>query len=223
MPWINIDTIRGINFQPVSFAGRTPANEVRNQRIIPDFEKLVEEQTKSQIKIEDFRPAPCISPLSKIEAIEGEKQVTFTCHPHCGVTTYVFADKDKIIPITQFIDVNEFFNLLSKSADYIKNGGITGTAKTLARTTVTLPGIVDRSKAPKFLDINNILISILKERSYAALEGFHNKALLIGCMHFMDLWNFDQDRVKRCVIHYAVPDGRIIPFLFYEHAVQRRN
>jgi len=42
-------------------------------------------------------------------------------------------------------------------------------------------------------------------------------------MHFMDLWNFDQDRVKRCVIHYAVPDGRIIPFLFYEHAVQRRN
>jgi uncharacterized radical SAM superfamily Fe-S cluster-containing enzyme len=31
-------------------------------------------------------------------------------------------------------------------------------------------------------------------------------------MHFMDPWNFDQDRVRRCVIHYAVPDGRIIPF-----------
>ncbi|MCE7698702.1 MAG: radical SAM protein, partial [Methanobacterium paludis] len=29
---------------------------------------------------------------------------------------------------------------------------------------------------------------------------------------FMDPWNFDQDRVRRCVIHYAVPDGRIIPF-----------
>ena len=28
----------------------------------------------------------------------------------------------------------------------------------------------------------------------------------------MDPWNFDQDRVRRCVIHYAVPDGRIIPF-----------
>jgi uncharacterized radical SAM superfamily Fe-S cluster-containing enzyme len=28
----------------------------------------------------------------------------------------------------------------------------------------------------------------------------------------MDAWNFDHDRVKKCVIHYAVPDGRIIPF-----------
>ena len=31
-------------------------------------------------------------------------------------------------------------------------------------------------------------------------------------MHFMDPFNFDQDRVRRCVIHYATPDGRIIPF-----------
>jgi uncharacterized radical SAM superfamily Fe-S cluster-containing enzyme len=28
----------------------------------------------------------------------------------------------------------------------------------------------------------------------------------------MDPFNFDEDRVKKCVIHYAVPDGRIIPF-----------
>ena len=31
-------------------------------------------------------------------------------------------------------------------------------------------------------------------------------------MHFMDLYNYDIDRVQRCCIHYAVPDGRIIPF-----------
>ena len=31
-------------------------------------------------------------------------------------------------------------------------------------------------------------------------------------MHFMDPFNFDTDRVKDCVIHYAVPDGRVIPF-----------
>ena len=31
-------------------------------------------------------------------------------------------------------------------------------------------------------------------------------------MHFMDPFNFDEDRVKKCVIHYATPDGRIIPF-----------
>jgi len=35
---------------------------------------------------------------------------------------------------------------------------------------------------------------------------------MIGCMHFQDPYNFDLDRVERCVIHYAVPDGRIVPF-----------
>ena len=31
-------------------------------------------------------------------------------------------------------------------------------------------------------------------------------------MHFMDLYNYDIDRVQKCCIHYAIPDGRIIPF-----------
>jgi uncharacterized radical SAM superfamily Fe-S cluster-containing enzyme len=45
-------------------------------------------------------------------------------------------------------------------------------------------------------------------------------------MHFMDAWNFDQDRVQRCVIHYAVPDGRIIPFCtmnnLYRESIEKK-
>jgi len=36
--------------------------------------------------------------------------------------------------------------------------------------------------------------------------------IMLGSMHFMDPYNFDLQRVERCIIHYAVPDGRIIPF-----------
>jgi len=28
----------------------------------------------------------------------------------------------------------------------------------------------------------------------------------------MDPYNFDLERVERCVIHYGTPDGRLIPF-----------
>ncbi len=38
---------------------------------------------------------------------------------------------------------------------------------------------------------------------------------MIGGMHFQDAYNYDIERVKRCVIHYVVPDGRIIPFCAY--------
>ncbi|HPX78127.1 MAG TPA: radical SAM protein, partial [Methanobacterium sp.] len=147
-----------------------------------------------------------------IEAVEGEPNVTFTCHPHCGAATYVFIDEDKIVPITQFINVDRFFQLLTKSSEDINDGGLISKPKVLARASIELPQTINLSKKPDSLDIKDILIKVFKERSYDALGDFHHKSLLISCMHFMDPWNFDQDRVKRCVIHYAVPDGRIIPF-----------
>lgn len=210
----NIDVIRGVVFQPVSFAGRTPSEEVENQRItIPDFEEYVEEQTESQIKVEDFYPASSVLPVSEfIEAMEGEPKVNFTCHPHCGSATYVFIDGDELVPVTRFIDVDRFFNLLANSTDDMTNGGLVAKSKVLARATLQLPKTISLSKTPESLDIKNILIKVFRERSYGALGDFHHKSLLISCMHFMDAFNFDHDRVKRCVIHYAVPDGRIIPF-----------
>jgi uncharacterized radical SAM superfamily Fe-S cluster-containing enzyme len=34
-------------------------------------------------------------------------------------------------------------------------------------------------------------------------------------MHFMDSYNYDVERVKRCVIHYAAPNGKVYPFCAY--------
>jgi len=47
---------------------------------------------------------------------------------------------------------------------------------------------------------------------YQSLGDFARQAVMLSSMHFMDPYNFDLERVQRCVIHYAVPDGRIIPF-----------
>ncbi len=198
----------------MSFAGRTPADEVEKQRItIPLFQGLVDKQTDGKISTDDFYPASSIIPITDfVEAIEGENQVSFTCHSHCGTATYIFIDDGEIIPITQFVDVDRFFSLLSRSSDDIKDGGLVGKAKVLSRATMELPKTIDRENKPDSLDITGILTKVFKERSYSALGNFHHKTLLISCMHFMDPWNFDRDRVKKCLIHYAVPDGRIIPF-----------
>ena len=39
--------------------------------------------------------------------------------------------------------------------------------------------------------------------------------LFVAGMHFMDAFNYDLDRVRRCIIHYAAPDGKIYPFCTY--------
>ncbi|MEM2328348.1 MAG: radical SAM protein, partial [Archaeoglobaceae archaeon] len=56
------------------------------------------------------------------------------------------------------------------------------------------------------------LFNILVKHDYSSLGEFHKKTLFIGFMHFQDLYNYDIARVERCEIHYATPDGRIIPF-----------
>jgi len=56
------------------------------------------------------------------------------------------------------------------------------------------------------------LLPVLRSGSYESLSDLHHNMVMIGSMHFMDPYNFDVERVQRCVIHYATPDGRIIPF-----------
>ena len=84
--------------------------------------------------------------------------------------------------------------------------------KTLAKALKNLPKTIDTDETPSYIDIIDLLKNIFIKQDYLALGDFHMNALLISCMHFMDPFNFDQDRVSRCVIHYATPDGRIIRF-----------
>ena len=211
----NIDVVHGVNFQPVSFAGRTPQDQVEEQRItIPDFINLVEKQTDEQLHPDDFYPPSAVEPVSHfIGSLEGkEPSAILNCHQHCGIATYIFIDNGKIIPITDFIDVDKFLEILDEGAQRIDDGGFGIKKRVLLAATKKIPDIIDRDKTPESIEIKKVLFDVFKDRSYEALGTFHKNSLLISCMHFMDPFNFDEDRVKKCVIHYAVPDGRIIPF-----------
>jgi len=39
--------------------------------------------------------------------------------------------------------------------------------------------------------------------------------IFVAGMHFMDHYNYDVERVKRCVVHYSCQDGKIYPFCSY--------
>ncbi|KYK38823.1 MAG: radical SAM protein [Theionarchaea archaeon] len=202
--------VRAVNFQPVSFAGRLDYQDLMNMRItIPDFVKLVEEQTDGQVAAEDFYTVPSVVPVSRfVEALTGRPQIEFTCHFACGTATYVFKDGDRLIPIAQFIDVEEMMNYL----DEISQNPISWWKKPFVgmRLLTKLRKCIDNEKKPEYLNIRKLLMDILVGGKY--LDEFSYEAVLIGCMHFQDGYNFDIERVQRCAIHYALPGGRIIPF-----------
>lgn len=216
------ENIYGVNFQPVSFAGRTPADHVEDQRItIPDFVDIIDKETNGQVSPDAFYPPSFVEPIAEfISLLDGEDsaKVTLNCHEHCGIATYVFREKtegdgkDNLIPITDFIDVEDLCDKLKEYNGKLKRGKFGSRKRVLAGLTTNLPKMIHTSKSPEDLDIAKILLNVFAKGDYEALGDFSKDAMLISCMHFMDPFNFDEDRVKKCVIHYATPDGRIIPF-----------
>jgi uncharacterized radical SAM superfamily Fe-S cluster-containing enzyme len=200
----NFDVVRCINIQPVSLCGRLPQKERDRMRItIPDFMRLVEEQTKGDIKVSDFYPVPTVVPISKaVGALKDKQYVEFTAHPHCGMATYLMVDKGKITPITRYADIDKFAGAMKKVQENAAKG-----SKNKAKLR-----LVGSMRHVKFSFLRKYLLRVLTDGDYKSLGDLQRQTILLSSMHFMDPYNFDLERVQRCVIHYAVPDGRIIPF-----------
>ncbi|MEM2109422.1 MAG: radical SAM protein, partial [Candidatus Odinarchaeota archaeon] len=208
----NLDVVRGVNFQPVSLTGRITRAERDKLRITStDVIKRIEEQTGGQITRDDWYTVPSVGAVSRIiSAITKRPQINFTNHFACGLATYVFLNDGKYVPIPQFIDVDGFFEYLAEKADELEKGKskyVVG-----LKLLYNLKKFIDNDKKPKDLKITRTLLRIIMQHDYSALGDFHMKTLFLGMMHFMDLYNYDVNRVKRCNIIYLSPDDRLIPF-----------
>ncbi len=208
----NMDIVRGINYQPVSLTGRVPRHERERFRItIPEVIQRIEEQTNGEVKQEDWFPVPAAMPLSRfIEAWTGEPKYELTTHFACGAATYIFNDNGRMVPITRFVDVDGLLKFFEDKAEKIERGE----NKYLVGLSVmlNLHRFIDRSKMPSGLNLTRLLINIILKHDYSALGQLQMKSLFVGMMHFMDKYNHDEERVRRCDIHYLTPDDRIIPF-----------
>ena len=212
----NMDIIRGVNFQPISFCGKvTKIKDEKREKQRVDYVRMMEELEKEfdgAISRDDFYPVPFVFPISKIiELLKGETQVEFTAHPGCGGATYLFMDNGKPLPITRFIDVEGLLEFIDKESE------IKGPFKKLRIASAFLKYIdkfVDYDKAPKDFNLKKLLKDAAIGGSYDSLRGFHYKSLFIGSMWFQDAFNLNIDRLQRCVIHYTTPEG-IVPFCSY--------
>lgn len=200
----NFDAIRCVNVQPVSITGRIDKEKLREYRItIPDFMRLVEEQTDGHITQNDFFPVPSVVPFARaMGALKGKEYPQFTMHEHCGMATFAFIEDGKLVPITKYANIDAFMKTMDEVADLALDGKQT-------RAKIKMIGSL---KHLKIKVLGSLMSGVIKDGSYKALGDLMHKVVMISSMHFMDGYNFDLERVQRCGIHYAVPDGRIIPF-----------
>lgn len=214
----HMDIVRAVNFQPVSLTGQMKKKERERFRItIADAINGIAEQTNYQIPPEAWFPIPVAAKFAKfVEAYTGTEQFCMANHPMCGAATYVFIEKDseglprRYIPITEFFDVEGFIEWLDENRIKLPNSW--NKKLKLLKGAIDLRKFVDTKKIPKDLNLTKLLINVFVRRNYDTLGELHYKLMFLGMMHFMDLYNYDVTRVRRCNIHYLMPDGRIIPF-----------
>ena len=142
-------------------------------------------------------------PVSKaVVALKDRRYLEFTAHPHCGMATYLLIENGKIVPITRYGNIDKFIDVMNKV--YL-------TATKGSKTKAKLQ-LVSSMRYVKLGFLRKYVLGVVTIGDYKSLGDLQRQAILLSAMHFMDTYNFDLERVQRCLIHYAVPDGRIIPF-----------
>src|SRR5437667_236644 len=214
----NRDVVKGVNFQPVSLTGRIPEEDRRKLRYtLSDLAYDLEEQT-GYLTRDDWYPVPFVAPISElVSVLTDTAKPSFTSHPACGLASYLFLENGKDpVPITRFIDVEGLMEDLWLLAQDTKEKKIKFTSKLKALQ--LLKRHFKPDEAPEGMGLSKmlkILNRMFTKGDKAGAAEFSWSTMYVGGMHFQDNYNYDIERVKRCVIHYATPDGKVIPFCAY--------
>ncbi|HEY1495842.1 MAG TPA: radical SAM protein [Candidatus Solibacter sp.] len=217
-----IDCTSGISFQPVAFTGRIARHELEAKRFtLSDFAHAIQQQTGIADPYEDWFPLSCVTPFSKLlSALRGDETTTLSCHPHCSLGTYLFVDQNrKAVPVTQFVEIGPMLREMDELSR--KAGKRRFQFFTKFEAWNSLRKFFHEEKAPQGLNFQKFLQTLqgMTDKKYgrgaSEEKGFTYRTLMLAGMHFMDSYNYDVERVKRCVIHYAAPNGKIYPFCAY--------
>ena len=127
--------------------------------------------------------------------------------------------RSKAVPVTQFVEVGPMLREMDELSR--KAGKRRFQFFTKFEAWNSLRKFFHEEKAPQGLTFTKFLQTLqgMTDKSYGRGEneakGFTYRTLMLAGMHFMDSYNYDVERVKRCVIHYAAPNGKIYPFCAY--------
>ncbi|MGD6810153.1 MAG: tetraether lipid synthase Tes [Candidatus Bathyarchaeia archaeon] len=222
----NTDIVRGLIFQPIAFTGRATENPFRENFREWSFAEDVENQTNGEIKATDLFPMSVMtSPIKIMRKFMQKPWPLFSCSPQCGIVNWIYVKDGKMFPINRFVNFDKFFNYIRKTAENVESKGKMAMLSSLFMGAMLSMRMLTVTKEVGTFTLMGSIIKMHMSPSYQSLGKIRRRIFLLGCMAFMDNYNFDVNRVRRCVVHYITPDKKIIPFCAYNnvHRVQIEN
>lgn len=210
------DFILSLTFQPAAYTGYggahfAPHNPM-NVVTIPDIVNGAVEQMGGRLAKSDFLPLPC-------------------SHPSCFGLTYLLkaADKDgkaDYIPFPRFLELERYLEILANRGTIRPDDKFEDSIKATIDEMWTSAGQVpDQAKIMKALR-RAIFLMYPEDRALALEERLKVGESLVKTIFihaFMDVHNFEVDRIKKCCTHYALPDGRLMPGCAYNNLYREKD
>jgi uncharacterized radical SAM superfamily Fe-S cluster-containing enzyme len=214
----NSDIVRGIIFQPIAFTGRAieaPKDAWRDWQ----FAEEVQSQTNNEISAKDMFPLGImVSPIKLMRKFMKKPWPLFSCSPHCGIVNWVYVSKSgKMIPINRFVNFDRFFRGILKTAKNVEKQSKFSLLATLFMSSTISLDMLFVTKEVGLFTLMKAILKMFVSPSYQSLGPIRRRIFMLGCMAFMDQYNFDVNRVRRCVVHYVTPNLQVIPFCAYNN------
>jgi hypothetical protein len=224
------DVISGISYQPVSFSGRIDPDELAARRYtLGDLAGDIAAASGAE-PLRDMYPLSIVTALGQfLQAVTGQPKIRPSCHPDCAFGTYFLVSPEgKAYPFPAVVDVEGLFWEMNRMAARLEGRGRAGRLNWLDKAAVLrmFKRHFRPEAAPPGLDVSKFMHSLKglvdKNVGRGAGEKTTYKTLLCAGMHFQDRYNFDVQRVKRCVILYSTREG-VFPFCTYNCGPEYRH
>jgi len=215
----NSDIVRGIVFQPIAFTGKATNALSINEWIDYNFAEEVEKQTSGEIKAEDLFPVSIMTPpIIVMRKFMKKPWPLFSCSPHCGIVNWIYVSKGgHLIPLNRLLNFERFFNELLKLSKYVESKRKIQIIFELLVAALKSMNWADVQREVGILNFLKTVLRVYVSPTYRSLGKIRRRIFLLGGMAFMDRYNFDINRARRCVIHFITPDLRVIPFCAYNN------
>ncbi len=184
---INTPGIRGINFQPVAFFGRSNKVDTTDRITLSGVINRLEQQTGGVIKKTDIVPLPC--------------------NVHRVGVSYLYKDKDGFFPLTRKVDVKNYLPLIDNTFAFDAD-------KILDDKTILIGCCSCFSKF--FNDFGKLIPKNYKTLTdEEKMSWWDEHSFRISVVSFIDKYNFDMRSMKKECVHFITPDLKRIPFSSY--------
>ena len=224
----NIDVVSAISYQPVCFSGRIDESDRLRQRYtLGDLAQDIAAASGALVE-RDFYPLSVVMPLAQLlESLTGQTKVKPSCHSDCAIGTYFLVSPDKQVhAFPEVLDVEAMFSQMNRLARQVTTrGGIMGLADRL-RVLGMFKSVFRKDRMPPGLDVKRLVQTLEgmvdKNKGRGSKGAGNYRTLMAAGMHFQDRYNYDVERVKRCVIPYSTGAG-LIPFCAYNSGPAYRS